>query len=85
MRALRSAGGAGAAGAASDQSEWAVRPRPFLVEFVSIGRYRMLLAIDQSPQVPQQVGDLVVDLRRVPDDQADAQEERRDRCRRSRG
>src|SRR5207248_6310462 len=36
------------------------------------------LEILEPAQLAEQVGDLVVDLRRVADDQADAQEERRD-------
>ena len=36
------------------------------------------LEVLQSPELAEQVGHLVVDLRRVADDQADAEEERRD-------
>ena len=38
------------------------------------------LKVLQPPELPEQVGDLVVDLGRVADDQADAQEERHDRA-----
>ena len=50
-----------------------------LIPIVSPDASRMVPRIAQSSQLAQQVGDLVVDLRRVRDDQADAQEERRDR------
>ena len=34
------------------------------------------LKVLEPAELPEQVGDLLVDLRRVPDDQADAEEER---------